>query len=41
MKEEKYKKKMIAYIPVIPNKTVKNKEEPVKENNKTVKARDS
>jgi hypothetical protein len=41
--KEKYKKKMLAYVPVIPNKTVKNKEtpEPVKDNNKTVKTRDS
>ena len=40
--KEKYKKKMLAYVPVIPNKTVKNKEtpEPVT-NNKTVKTRDS
>ena len=40
--KEKYKKKMLAYVPVIPNKTVKNKEnaEPVTKNN-TVKVRDS
>ena len=44
--KEKYKKKMLAYTPVIPNKTVKNKDteltkEPSNNNNKTVKARDS
>ena len=42
--KEKYKKKMLAYVPVIPNKTIKNKETDLtkdQSNNKTVKARDS
>ena len=40
--KEKYKKTMLSYVPVIPNKTVKNKDtsEPVIKNN-TVKVRDS
>jgi hypothetical protein len=39
--KEKYKKKMLAYTPVIPNKTVKNKDtEPVSKNN-TVKVRET
>jgi hypothetical protein len=40
--KEKYKKQMIAYVPVIPNKTIKNKETPESTTkNNTVKVRDT